>query len=1006
MSVLSRFRLDGGTNQQAARKLLPTEGLLRRVQNLRLRRDNELGVRPGFSAFGTSVYGQGSATLSVYDVCSYDERLFAFGSMSTSPLVNGFYEYVGEVKAWRQVLPDLPDATNVREVGMAPDTAGSVDCATVAAHDGIVVLAIGTLGGAFSLDAFAHVFRAADDVTLVHQLLSATAMVKPVALVTESGKFHVVGAAPSSTLGVMSFTPASGESFATLVPLDAIGAGGKFSAAAVLGTPGGYVVVAQQDPDGLIVSSYDDSHNQLMTRTITGIATNYLSVHANGPQDSITLAYVNTSDLKVYTYSIVLSTGVDILGPNGPISAATAGYCSVRYESSANTTFYLGIYDTGASFGPHLNTSLFHVGNSTPFGSGSWTDAILSTDIAVGPAPSRLQGGANRMLFAGFIVGPTGGKIHAMGNLREQSPIWYQDFGTANGDSGSRLGGLVQDAVTGLWYSTRLVLGNDLQIGVATSEWAHGARTRRQTAVAANLLYVSGGLPLVFDGQQIVEVSWGEPPIVEARSSTTGGSLTSSAEYFFQFAFEWLDSRRNVHRSPPSLVRSLTLGASDTKLVLTVSSGHSLRARIFATLDTPGSSFRLSEFRTAALVDLSAGENLYRETYQDVAPGSFGGRKTFDLISSDDDLRALGATQGTIYTQGQTFIPDQAPPPCRYLWPTNERLAAAGLPRGEQWIQSKLRFPGEAMAFADSDLPEFSGNADETILAIGALSGSLVAFTRKSISLWQGEGPDFTGQGSFSFAGLLGKEGGIKSWQSLCDTDEGLYFRRDDDQICMIDKTHGTLSWTVGQAVRDELALYPNVVAAVHLRREHAVVFAVQNDAGNAGELLVLDLRRKQWFIDDVLAVALAEYQGRLVYVDPSGTCHYQDASPGVGAMPNQTFETFDFDFGSGLGWGEIINVGIVGTKVADCVGTLDVTYDSGASYTTIGSWTLSTANGYASGGLLQLKKAPPLRRCSRFGLRFNVTGGSDTEGVRVNEITLETEAAPGMARLPVRDTQ
>jgi hypothetical protein len=206
--------------------------------------------------------------------------------------------------------------------------------------------------------------------------------------------------------------------------------------------------------------------------------------------------------------------------------------------------------------------------------------------------------------------------------------------------------------------------------------------------------------------------------------------------------------------------------------------------------------------------------------------------------------------------------------------------------------------------------------------------------------------------------------------------------------------------------VRDELATYPNVVASVHLRREHAVVFAVQNLAGDAGELLVFDLRRKQWFVDDVLAVALTEYQGRLVYVDTSGVCHYQAASPGVGAMPDQSLETFDFDFGSGLGWGEIINVGIVGTKVADCAATLEVTYDSGASYTTIGSWTLSTAGGYASGGLLQLKKAPPLRRCSRFGLRLNVTGSSDTEGVRVNEITLETETAPGMARLPARDTQ
>ncbi len=52
MPVLTRFKLDGGTNQTAARKLLPPEGLLRRVVNLELRRDSELGVRPGFTALG------------------------------------------------------------------------------------------------------------------------------------------------------------------------------------------------------------------------------------------------------------------------------------------------------------------------------------------------------------------------------------------------------------------------------------------------------------------------------------------------------------------------------------------------------------------------------------------------------------------------------------------------------------------------------------------------------------------------------------------------------------------------------------------------------------------------------------------------------------------------------------------------------------------------------------------------------------------------------------------
>lgn len=994
MSVLSRFRLDGGTNQQAARKLLPTEGLLRRVQNLRLRRDNELGVRPGFSAFAASVYGQGSATLSVYDVCSYDERLFAFGDLSSNPGVTGFFEYVDELKAWRAVLLEIPDATNVREIGQPPDQAGGATNASVAARDGVVLLVFGTNGGGFNEDSFAHVFRAIDDVTLAYLTLDTTQMQNPVALVTEAGTFHAIGST-GSTIFIRSFDPASDETFAAAASVQTT-TNDVFAAAAVLGSPGGYVVVSDLSGD-LLVQSFDDAHTLLVTRTISGIVPSSIAIDANGPEDVIALLYKLVSDGKLYSYAVKLSDGSDLHGPD-VVSTVTTDAISIRFVSTASALTYVGYY--GASFGEDVTTILaWTPTTASTSGSRTWHGAELYTELAI--VPGVKSGIFDDQVFCGLLLGEDIGNLTAcMGISGAQMPVWAKDSGVATLQSG-RVGGCAIDRTTGLFYAATLALNDTQNACPVVTEWAYGDRSRRQCAVAANELHIAGGLPLVFDGRSLVEIGFISAPCVIDLAGHTGGSITSDADYFIQASAEWIDSRRNLHRSPVSVVKTLHTGASDHSINYHLSVVQSLR---LGTASNPGpGQYSIVEYRTAALVDKTAGENLFREhSYPNK-----GTQLPDTLTLSDDDLRALGATLGTIYTQGQTPVPIVAPPPCRYLWPTNDRLAVAGLPRPEQWIQSRQRFPGEAIGFASPDLlPGSQGSAEEEIRGIAALSGSLVAFTRRAISLWQGEGPDDSGQGAFSFAGLLAKEGGLKSWQSLCDSDEGVYFQRDDDQICMLDKTHGTLSWTVGQAVRDELALYPNVMAAVHLRREHALVFAVQNDAGNAGELLVLDLRRKQWFVDDVLAVALAEYQGRLVYVDPSGTCHYQDASPGVGAMPNQTFETFDFDFGSGLGWGDIINVGIVGTKVDDCVGTLDVTYDSGASYTTIGSWTLSTAGGYASGGLLQLKKAPPLRRCSRFGLRFNVTGGSDTEGVRVNEITLETEGAPGMARLPVRDTQ
>src|SRR5678815_1854589 len=748
---------------------------------------------------------------------------------------------------------------------------------------------------------------------------------------------------------------------------------GLFHTAAVLGSPGGYVVVSDASGD-LLVRHFNDAHVQQMTRTITGIVPSAISVDANGPQNVIAILYKLVSDGKLYSYAVKLTDGSDIHGPD-VVSTETSTAITIRFVSSASAASYVGYYHTSSGEDVSTITKWTPTTATVGTGGGTWHGAAISTDLAI--VPGVKSGGSLDQIFCGLLPGADITNLtNAMGILGARMPVWAKDGGIAVLETG-HLSGCCIDRTTGLFYSASLALNETQNACPVVTEWAYGDRSRRQCAVAANELHIAGGLPLVFDGRSLVEMGFISAPCITDLTGTTGGSITSGADYFLQASAEWIDSRRNLHRSPVCLVRSFHTGASDTAIQYEMTTVQSLR---LGTTSNPGpGQYSLVEYRTAALADKTAGENLFREH-------SFpnkGTRLPDTLTISDAALRALGAELGTIYTQGQTPIQDVAPPPCRLLWPTNERLAVAGRPRRQQWVQSRARCPRQAISFASPDLlPGSQGSAEEEILGITALSGSIVAFTRRSISLWQGEGPDDSGQGEFSFAGLLGKEGGLKGWESLCETDEGIFFQRDDDQICVLDK-RGSVDWTVGQAVRDELVTYPNVKAAVHLRREHAVAFAVENDAGNAGELLVFDLRRKQWFVDDVRAVSLTEYQGRLVYVDTSGVCHYQAAASGTGAMPNQNFETYDFDFGSGLGWGEIINVGIVGTKIGDCTGTLDVTYDSGASYTTIGSWTLSTAGGYPSGGLLQLKKAPPLRRCSRFGLRFNVTGGSDTEGIR-----------------------
>lgn len=1005
MPVLTRFRLDGGTNQQAARKLLPQQGLLRRVVNFDLRRDNELAVRPGFTALGRTMYGGNSNNLTACDLFAYDDRLFALGTLAGSNSERVLlFEYLGAVKDWGvfprgESLIRFPGVTRVRSVARSMDQDGAVFSATCAVRGGLGVVAYGTFAAVSSVN-YALAFRTADGAPLFERRLGdisgGVATPAVATLVSVAGKFHLVGLANSgAALKVFTVDPASDSTFplsasSTLQTVDTA----VFAASAVVGSTGGYVTVGCLAGD-LVVRHYNDSHVQQMTRTITGVVPNYLAIAANSTIDTVLIGYVDNADTFPKYRTIKLTDGTNIAGPTTLIAATTTGAVSVDLRGGATS---VAAHITSTT--PKKAVILSGVQASTY----TWHDTQLTTEI-YDSATTPFD-----VLFAGFIQGNTANTfgVNVLGVSDQGSfmPGWFQDFGTAVNLS-VRLGSLTRDSSTGKLYAVTARLNNDQQAAFDVVEFSWGASERRQTAVQGGLIHVAGGLPAVFDGSSAAEIGFGEKPVIYSLTSSNGaGSITSSAAYFIQAFAEMIDARGNVHRGPPSEVYSITTGAADDTITGTIGGLHSFRNQ-----QSLGASYRIVICRTAALADKTAGENLYRETFVSAgtrSASSWGAGVAFTLTTSDDGLRALGETQGTIYTQGQTPVPHQAPPPFSYCWPTNERLAIGGLPQTNQWLQSKLKFPAEPVNFTDSDLPGYQGTTDEAILAVASIEGQIVAFTRRTISLWSGEGPDESGQGSFSFCGFLTRQGGINGadgWKSLCETDDGIFFQRDDEQICLLGH-NGSVEWGIGQNVRDELVTYPVVNGACFIRKKHQIVFAVENNAGNAGELLVYDLRRKQWFIWDIWAKALAEYQGRLCYADSSGVVYQQNAAAGTGALPIAYFETFDFDFGTGLSWGECIGAGIVGTKQGDCTVALGVSFDSGDSYSSVGSWTATTANGYTTGKPIEEKKALPDRKHSRFALKVTVSGGSDTLAAYLNEVVLETEKAPGMTRLPARDTQ
>lgn len=80
---------------------------------------------------------------------------------------------------------------------------------------------------------------------------------------------------------------------------------------------------------------------------------------------------------------------------------------------------------------------------------------------------------------------------------------------------------------------------------------AGSVRTTRY-AEANGCTYVSGSVPLVYDGRGVVEVGWLQPPVITSVGSGGSGDTVAVATWSVRAVFVWLDATGRAHRSPPS----------------------------------------------------------------------------------------------------------------------------------------------------------------------------------------------------------------------------------------------------------------------------------------------------------------------------------------------------------------------------------------------------------------------------------------------------------------------
>lgn len=1000
-----------GVDESADRLALP-DGKLAFSQNVRPDRMGRLEVRPSHTALATDVYGSG--TLTAYDLANYRGRLTALGTRSTADVLD-LFEFVDSAATWRGSRVGTPAfgiLTDVRATGRSPLLTGGVLHADLASDGTQYLCAVAALDDD---SAVIHVFDPATDQTIL--LTQVADLVKPrVAYSSVNDDFFIFGIDGDDDLVYYTFSPSNDEalSSATTVQSSATTCLDLSVGTGVVSGTNGFVVAVSRNGVATQIYLIDGGGTTINNWSASTMPSSMqaIAVMGNDAADRVIFAGHDIAGDDGYDYIVYNHSGSVVTAKTqlfGVGVANSIAKIAMGYDSSGDTVHVSAIiFSSPTTFLQHSRISGADFDTVTALT--NMPDAYLTTRPVVTSLATfagaqdaiSAQNDQGTNLFIALIQGALSNKLPqvAKDTMIASAPVTASTLNDWNGAAviGSKVYWVTRTQ-TGVAPGSYRVDGQTLPT-YQVNEARVGNTGRRQMAEICGELYISGGVPMRYDGRVVSEQGFFErPQIISLAQSDVGGTKkTETGTYRVRVVWSLLDARGNVLRSSASGTaadiltgggRTITLTGTNDTITVTATTPHSWLTG--AVLEEAGTSVRVEAYCTTA-----GGENFFFETAAIVPSGGYGDPITLTLDTADSTLE----TQPTIYLQGQTPLPHHAPEPYSYTWAGRERQVIGGTPELEFWFQSKLLFPGEPIEFAAPGRLGFSGRISREVKGVAAFDNAAVVFTEDSIWLIPGRGPEHDGSGDFDAPIQVASAGGLHDWRSLVSTPVGLMFQMAPDKLMLLSRPGSDpsqIAW-VGEAIQDTLAAYPVIVGAAHLRNAMLVAFGCTNTAGDASRLLIYDLSNGQWSVETTPGVlsSVTEYQGRLAMV-VAGTVYREEdgIGQGAGALPTMRIETGSFKIFGGNGWGDLMNVVLSFDYVGDCNVEGFVSYDDGVTWTTMGDKDVTSSSDET------LEFEPKQRECARFAIRFDVTNASDTGGVRLRMMTLEADAEEFVTRQP-----
>lgn len=410
--------------------------------------------------------------------------------------------------------------------------------------------------------------------------------------------------------------------------------------------------------------------------------------------------------------------------------------------------------------------------------------------------------------------------------------------------------------------------------------------------------YVAGSVLSTYDGQLCFDYGFARAPYLYSVFATTGGSI-AAGNYIWTVLAEYRSAAGVLHRSMTSVSPPTAVAATGKAFVNSVH--PTLQSK--EDLANGGLTSNASPISIVTYRSTMNGTSLHRETYEPlynvtledplVQTTVFTDTNTDSNIGGNVDL----ATRPLLYTTGG-ILDDEQPPAVTTMVLHKSRLWCVDGSRRQIWFsKSFLDDYGTAPGFS----ADFRIQFDTPITALATMDDKLVVFGAEQIWYVVGDGPAPNGDGNdLSSPIVVQSDVGCINPRSVVSTPDGVMFQSRRGIYLL---TRGLELVWVGRAVKDQLAVYPNITSAVLVAERNEIRFTTNDIWATAGIVLVFNYVEKQWSTAKYTGGGAGQgtpiadavmWNGAWTFATPDGYVYCENANTWLddGAWVTMTLET------------------------------------------------------------------------------------------------------------------